>query len=171
MNKAIKFRGKRVDNGEWIYGSLVVADNGTFIIELGIGIIDFSPEYNANAVGCGVEDRGLEDRYEGAEYGFDEGVRRTLENVPEFIEVIPDTVGQYIGHKDEVNTEIYYGDVIDNDDYIFLVRNALYGCYLEQLSHPEDEDDEDWSAYLSTHLTDNSKIIGNVWDNPELLTQ
>lgn len=122
----IKFRGKRVDNGEWVCGDFHQLCKNPHIHTIDGGT------YN----------------------------------------VILDTVGQYIGHKDEVNTEIYYGDIIDNDDYIFLVRNALYGCYLEQLSSLEDEEDEDWSAYLSTHpITDNSKIIGNIHDNPELLTK
>lgn len=28
MNRIIKFRGKRMDNGEWVYGDLIQADNG-----------------------------------------------------------------------------------------------------------------------------------------------
>jgi hypothetical protein len=143
----IKFRGERIDHEEctppykWVYGYYFK----TPLTAENCGLDSFLPGETRHCIAT------------------EEGV---------VYEVIPDTVGQYIGHKDEVNTEIYYGDIIDNDDYIFLVRNALYGCYLEQLSSPEDEDDEDWSAYLSTHpITDNSKIIGNVWDNPELLTK
>ena len=34
MKRAIKFRGKRVINGEWVYGSLLVWPNGrTYILE------------------------------------------------------------------------------------------------------------------------------------------
>ncbi len=28
MTREIKFRGKRLDNGQWIYGNLIVAENG-----------------------------------------------------------------------------------------------------------------------------------------------
>ena len=33
MNRTIKFRGKRVDNGEWVYGSLQWFDNGEYYIK------------------------------------------------------------------------------------------------------------------------------------------
>lgn len=32
MNRTIKFRGKRIDNGEWVYGSLVVEENKYYIV-------------------------------------------------------------------------------------------------------------------------------------------
>lgn len=31
MNRKIKFRGKRLDNGEWVYGSLDLTDNRSTI--------------------------------------------------------------------------------------------------------------------------------------------
>ncbi|NTW72884.1 MAG: hypothetical protein HGA49_11680 [Eubacteriaceae bacterium] len=69
-----KFRGKRIDNGEWIYG-------GYFKNELGVGILtsEITPWQAA------IID-----------------------------EVIPETVGQYIGHKDIGGTEIYENDVLEH---------------------------------------------------------
>ena len=32
MNRQIEFRGKRIDNGEWVYGNLVFTNNSYFII-------------------------------------------------------------------------------------------------------------------------------------------
>lgn len=43
------------------------------------------PTLNSNALGCGVEDRGLRDRYECAAYGWEDGVDRAIECVPEAI--------------------------------------------------------------------------------------
>lgn len=43
------------------------------------------PTLNLHALGCGVEDRGLRDRYECAEYGWEHGVDRAAEAVPEEI--------------------------------------------------------------------------------------
>lgn len=43
------------------------------------------PELNAQALGCGVEDRDLHDRYECAEYGWQDGVDRAAQCVPDDI--------------------------------------------------------------------------------------
>lgn len=43
------------------------------------------PELHSHALGCGVEDRNIRDRYEAAEYGWQDGVDRAAERVPEQI--------------------------------------------------------------------------------------
>lgn len=43
------------------------------------------PELHSHALGCGVEDRGIHDRYEAAEYGWQDGVDKAAECVPEDI--------------------------------------------------------------------------------------
>ena len=43
------------------------------------------PEFHSQALGCGVEDRGLHNRYECAEYGWQDGVDKCAERVPEQI--------------------------------------------------------------------------------------
>lgn len=37
--------------------------------------------YNAHAEGCGLEDRGITDRYDAMEYGFDRGLYAAIEAV------------------------------------------------------------------------------------------
>lgn len=37
--RTIKFRGKRVDNGEWVYGSFVQTETQSFILE-GVDLLD-----------------------------------------------------------------------------------------------------------------------------------
>ncbi len=43
------------------------------------------PELNSHALGCGVEDRDLYDRYDCAEYGWQDGVDRAAQCVPDDI--------------------------------------------------------------------------------------
>jgi len=43
------------------------------------------PNLNRNALGCGVEDRSIHCRYDAAEYGWQDGVDRAIECVPDAI--------------------------------------------------------------------------------------
>jgi hypothetical protein len=43
------------------------------------------PQLHSEALGCGVEDRGIRDRYEAAEYGWQVGMEAASERVPELI--------------------------------------------------------------------------------------
>lgn len=43
------------------------------------------PELHSQALGCGVEYRGIRDRYEAAAYGWESGVDKAIERVPEQI--------------------------------------------------------------------------------------
>ena len=47
--------------------------------EISIG----EPDYNAEAEGCGLEDHCIRDRYEALAHGWQQGVFRTLEQVPD----------------------------------------------------------------------------------------
>lgn len=86
MNRQIKFRAKRIDNGEWVYGGCVINQkfNQPFIVEI-------------------------------SETGY-----------MNFVEVIPETVGQLSPLKDDNGNDIYEGDVIhtsgQNEYYIQVVE-------------------------------------------------
>lgn len=103
--REIKFRGRRLDNGEWIYGSLLVIEDTYFIIEP----VDFS--YN-NDTGTTA-------------FWFDSTEQ----------EVDPATVGQYTGMKDKDGKEIYEGDVFHftNEDGYECTSTVRYdevdGCF------------------------------------------
>jgi len=83
----IKFRGKRVDNGQWVYGYLLVYKDGTNTITTEAERtfthnINGKPFYSIYSKEC---------------------------------EVIPETVGQYTGRKDMNDKEIYEGGRVKNN--------------------------------------------------------
>lgn len=51
MKREIKFRGKRVDNGEWTYGNLFVGENKKTYILSGENLSRFNGIWS---LGCGV---------------------------------------------------------------------------------------------------------------------
>ncbi|MBH2008344.1 MAG: hypothetical protein I8H71_01455 [Xanthomonadaceae bacterium] len=83
------------------------------------------PELNSHALGCGVEDRGLRDRYAAAEYGWQDGVDRAAECVPEDI-YTSDMVRQIVA-DDRASTSraAVVAPVVQVDDDYADLRMAL----------------------------------------------
>ena len=85
-----------------------------------------------------------------------------------FIEVVPETIGEFTGFKDTNDKEIFEGDFIQNDSHpelIYTVQMLDNGTWSGIFIDDEDE------APLLSWLLDNApfKVIGNIYDNPELL--
>ena len=80
----------------------------------------------------------------------------------QMIEVIPETVGQYTGRKNKDGKEIYDGDICESIDGIFLVTwNEEKSAFIMVFQDGE-------RLYLE-EMWEDTKIIGNINDTPELI--
>lgn len=129
----ILFRGKRLDNGEWIEGYYAVIGERKVIIA--------PPEmfYDENANQC---------------YGS------------EIKDVDLDTVCQYTGLTDKNGREIFEGDIVEGTHAVGRVKRRVDGLWLLYTA---------WQKGIMWGLCPNDKggttvvVIGNIFDNPELL--
>ena len=165
--REILFRGKRVDNGEWVEGYYVCTNTYIGSSKLGtVHIITTGKQTISGAYGEHISE--------------------------EIYTVIPETVGQYTGLADKNGKKIFEGDIIryvDNLDRELyeesLERPEDYeGCYLDNLwnvsevvyniefSYPAfDLQKHDFDSNALSELCESGfyyyEVIGNIHDNPE----
>lgn len=129
MSREILFRGKRIDNAEWIYG------------------------YYYKTYGCrnGVK----RDSYYIHNYEEDENYAVDCE-----------TVCQYTGWTDTNGRKIFDGDRIKVDD----LWTGIVVWDFNDTSFDVEPDDDDVVEQLGVVVNGNIvEVIGNIFDNPELL--
>lgn len=82
-----------------------------------------------------------------------------------------DTVGQYTGLKDKKKTKIYEGDVIRYGEQNFLISSSRFAIPLFVAIACEQKKGEHYFVELWEIRRDKKRIrvIGNRYDNPELL--
>jgi len=89
-----------------------------------------------------------------------------------WVEVIPETVGQYIGLKDMYGKETFGGDIIElyyPNGKIFSEVPVAYIFYKKGAWRVSGFDKFPYLSNILSNLELKFKVIGNVYDNPELL--
>lgn len=139
--REILFRGKRVDNGEWVKGFYVEANHHWH--NKGVHKEWIVKNVIQNGGWC---------------------------NVASKYAVIPETVGQYTGLTDKNGTKIFEGDIVRLINEEYTVRFGIAGFELlrKVVSVPigtwygTDAIGDDGTLF---------EVIGNIHDNPELLKE
>ena len=140
--REIIFRGKRVDNGEWVYGYYDVFRYHE----------DAPPIYLIHTNGW-----------------------------TNSVEIEPGTVGEYTGLKDKNGKRIFEGDIVKLTDKSFGYKwkavvefgnpngNYTWGWQLKPIGKAKNVNTDIlcWVEMEETGAF--CEIIGNKWDNPELL--
>lgn len=132
MQDRFKFRGKRLDNGKWYYGSYLYLHN--------------APQYNWNG------DKTL----------TKEDVHYIIDENDVNYGVDPETVGQCTGLKDKNGKLIYEGDIVKENWHIFIVGYCRGSYDITDIKTNK-------RFTISALCVEKSEIIGNIYENPELL--
>lgn len=143
--RIIKFRGLRTDGKGWVYGMLF--HNNKIVTET----VSYESPLVEKGSPC---------------YKY------------EYINIIPETVGQFTGLHDKNGKEIYEGDIVSykhtiqnyDDDDILNPRHYKTPQYETKIFKSDVK-----YRYNSFIIMDDSKwndleVIGNIYENPELLT-
>lgn len=148
MNREVLFRGKRLDNGEWIRGDLITTpfirnttqQNIIYILDVTKADYDCFEDL--------VEDNGI-------------------------FEVDPETVCQYTGLNDKNGRKIFDGDILHfvnniNDNKWLCVVEFLEGSFICRYDYKNGELGE-YNHFNSWHEKVEWEVIGNIFENQELL--
>lgn len=104
-------------------------------------------------------------------YGFlaDEDYINDIDSIDlSSIEVDIDTVGQFTGLLDKNGKEIYEGDIIKGFDITIEVwYSEDRACFIAEMKEPQN----DMMDILGGYDTERMEIIGNIYDNPNLIKE
>lgn len=140
----IKFRGKLRDGEDWVYGHY-------FAIPAPLQPFEVEGEPECNIVF-------LDPRFM-SDWGMPRKMARAV--------VKKETVGQFTGRKDINEKEIYEGDILEcklssgKVEY-YYIRYNKEDCCFECIN-------KDNSNFMAPSIWNQFKVVGNIYDNPDLL--
>ena len=158
--REILFRGKRKDNGDWVYGYPVKKIDPLLRTEKWFILIQ---EYCKSCI---------------------DGRPTILGAEMSWYEVIPETVGQYTGLTDKNGKKIFEGDILQiitgngwscpkgtkvYYEVVFTEFNEECATWAEYIGYMAKRDEDDLSSIHYVVNSYGAKVIGNIHDNPELL--
>lgn len=147
--REIKFRGKSIDNGEWVYGCIVKEKWFWDSTQTRCYIVGEHCDMSQSK----ESDFGIRDSYE----------------------VLPETVGQFTGLLDKNGVEIYEGDIVKSHEYKILevaFDKIGYDGEWNGLTGFGFKETRIKLGFLELDFYDTPEtfeVIGNIHDNPELL--
>ena len=163
--RTIKFRGKEVETGKWVYGKLIENKNkgkGLFSGYHYIVPFDITP-YGGNMKHT-MAQGGYPD-YSDDDYSRCWKVREAV--TISVIEVDNDTIGQYTGLKDKNGKEIYEGDILKIDCPTMKMTGEIKYSEMSAMFYIYDEIDDIEETLW--YQEEEYEVIGNIYDNSELL--
>lgn len=142
MNREITFRGKSSVTNEWVYGSLVKIGNESHII--GFDEVDLD----------GHHVRFYGDRPVFTKQG---------------------TIGQFTGFQDKNEEEIYEDDIMQittalNKNLFKVVWNEELGTWCLMMKGDTEKGTKPLGEWLYEYWN-KIEVIGNIYDNPELMEE
>lgn len=146
MSRQIKFRGKRVDNCEWIVGDLLHIAGGCLIY--------FDSDTDTT------------------EPDIEKINPVAIEFFKDEIAVVdPDTVGQFTGMLDKNGKEIYEGDIIlygNTIKNVVVFRHGAFGYLVDGVVFISYAGNTNFT-FNPLDRSKEHEVIGNIFDNPDLL--
>ena len=98
---------------------------------------------------------------------FDDQNFVTLSDHKEMVHVDPETIGEFTGAYDSKGNRIFEGDVIDIPRWVVSYSTGMACFKGMQVGWYTQRDN--WTSWSALENTDDCTVIGNIYDNPELL--
>jgi len=157
MIKKNEYRGKRIDTGEWVYGSLVYMKEHI--------VKKFKDEKIVKSI-CNIYSPNGLNKMTGLQQGQNGEPFKSKQDFVVY-EVSPNSVGQWIGEKDLDGVKIYENSILidkDGNEGVVIYTQAAFWCR-ELVSKPVGSHGPQFDNW------DELKIIGNATDDPKLMIE
>ena len=143
--RELLFRGKRIDNGEWVEGQTIV------VIHQDDNDLIFMPQRGEDVKADPMD-------------GNDRALTSIYGN---YYQILPQTVAQFTGLTDKNGKKIFEGDIVRYNDTIHkVIFCTINGSAFFGITMPERG--EIWN-FDGITCANKMEVIGNIHDNPELL--